>query len=85
MPAILAPDAKLAIYGPFNVGGRHTSEGNASFDASLKAKSPHQGLRDVEAVNALARRAGLALVEDRAMPANNRCLVWRRPAPAAAG
>lgn len=85
LPAILAPDAKLAIYGPFNVGGRHTSEGNASFDASLKAKSPHQGLRDVEAVNALARRAGLALVEDRAMPANNRCLVWRRPATAAAG
>ena len=36
LPAILAPDAKLAIYGPFNVGGRHTSEGNASFDASLK-------------------------------------------------
>jgi hypothetical protein len=42
-------------------------------------------LRDVEAVDALARHAGLHLVEDRAMPANNRCLVWRRPAPAAAG
>ena len=85
LPAILAPDAKLVIYGPFNVGGRHTSEGNASFDASLRAASPHRGLRDVEAVDALARHAGLHLVEDRAMPANNRCLVWRRPAPQAAG
>ena len=25
-----------------------------------------------------ARAAGLALVEDRAMPANNRCVTWRR-------
>ena len=85
LPTILAPDATLAIYGPFNVGGRYTSEGNASFDASLKAKAPHQGLRDVEAVDALARRAGLALIADRAMPANNRLLVWRRTPPAAGG
>lgn len=77
LPAILERDAKLAIYGPFNRGGAFTSESNAAFDASLRAKSPSQGLRDVEAVDALARRAGLALVEDREMPANNRCLVWR--------
>lgn len=78
LPSILAPDATVVVYGPFNVGGRHTSESNAAFDASLRARAPHQGLRDVGAVDALARRAGLALVEDRAMPANNRCLVWRR-------
>ena len=29
-------------------------------------------------VDALARRTGLRLIEDVAMPANNRCLVWRR-------
>lgn len=85
LPAILTPDARVAIYGPFNVGGRHTSEGNAAFDASLRSKAPHQGLRDVEAVDGLARRAGLERIEDRAMPANNRCLVWRRKAPAPAG
>ncbi len=77
LPGALARDAKLVVYGPFNVGGRFTSESNAAFDAQLKAKAPHQGLRDVEAVDALARAAGLALVEDRAMPANNRCLAWR--------
>jgi hypothetical protein len=35
-------------------------------------------VRDFEAVDALAREAGLGLVEDRAMPANNRCVTWRR-------
>ena len=84
LPGVLADDAVVAIYGPFNVDGRPTSESNASFDATLRAKAPHQGLRDVADVDALARRAGLALVEDRPMPANNRCLVWRRSAAAPA-
>jgi hypothetical protein len=29
-------------------------------------------------VDALARAQGLALLEDIAMPANNRCLAWAR-------
>jgi cyclopropane fatty-acyl-phospholipid synthase-like methyltransferase len=84
LPGVLADDAVVAIYGPFNVDGRATSESNAAFDASLRAKAPHQGLRDVADVDALARRAGLTLVEDRPMPANTRCLVWRRLAAAPA-
>ena len=78
LPSVLEDDATIVVYGPFNLGGRFTSDSNAEFDASLRAKAPHQGLRDVEAVDALARAAGFVLVEDRAMPANNRCLVWRR-------
>jgi cyclopropane fatty-acyl-phospholipid synthase-like methyltransferase len=74
----LQPEATLVVYGPFNYGGRFTSESNAVFDASLKAADPRRGIRDFEAVDALARGAGLALVEDVAMPANNRTLVWRR-------
>jgi cyclopropane fatty-acyl-phospholipid synthase-like methyltransferase len=76
LPELLAADAKLAIYGPFNYGGRFTSDSNAAFDASLKQQAPHRGIRDFEAVDALARGIGLRLLEDRAMPANNRCLVW---------
>jgi hypothetical protein len=78
LPGVLDDDATLVIYGPFNVGGRHTSESNVAFDASLRAKAPHQGLRDVGDVDALARAGGFVLVDDIAMPANNRCLVWRR-------
>lgn len=77
LPRIVTADAKLAIYGPFNYGGQFTSASNASFDRWLKEVAPHQGIRDFEKVDALAQAAGLALLEDRAMPANNRCLVWQ--------
>jgi hypothetical protein len=71
-------DAKLAIYGPFNYDGTFTSESNAAFDALLKSRAPHMGIRDRDAVDALARHAGFALIDDAAMPANNRTLVWQR-------
>ncbi|MBI4987313.1 MAG: DUF938 domain-containing protein [Rhodocyclales bacterium] len=77
LPGILTDDARLVIYGAFNYGGQYTSESNAVFNAWLKSQGVHQGLRDFEAVDALARQAGLMLLEDRAMPSNNRCLVWR--------
>lgn len=78
LPAVLAANARLAIYGPFNYDGAYTSDSNAAFDAALKAAAPHRGIRDFEAVNALAARAGLRLLQDHAMPANNRCLLWQR-------
>lgn len=78
LPTVLAEDAMLAIYGPFNYGGRFTSDSNATFDASLRAAVPHRGIRDFEAVEKLAQAAGLKLLKDHAMPANNRCLVWQR-------
>ena len=74
----LAADAVLAVYGPFNYGGQFTSDSNRQFDASLKARDARMGIRDAEAVDALARTIGLQLIDDVAMPANNRCRVWRR-------
>jgi hypothetical protein len=82
---VLAADATLAIYGPFNYAGRFTSDSNAAFDATLRARSSDMGLRDFEAVDALARKIGLELIEDRPMPANNRTLVWRRASSARGG
>jgi hypothetical protein len=69
---------RLAIYGPFNYGGRHTSDSNAAFDQHLRARDPRSGLRDFEAVDALAAAGGFALQRDHAMPANNRLLIYRR-------
>jgi hypothetical protein len=74
----LAIDATLVVYGPFNYGGRYTSDSNRDFDGWLKARDRQSAIRDFEAVDALAWRIGLRLVEDIAMPANNRSLVWRR-------
>ena len=74
----LAGDARLVVYGPFNYGGEYTSDSNREFDGWLKARDPQSAIRDFEAVDALATNIGLRLDEDIAMPANNRCLVWRR-------
>ena len=79
---VLAETGALAVYGPFNYGGSYTSDSNRDFDAWLKARDPDSAIRDFEAVDALARAGGLALLDDIAMPANNRCLLWRRsPTP----
>jgi cyclopropane fatty-acyl-phospholipid synthase-like methyltransferase len=75
---VLAPGGVLAVYGPFNYNGAFTSDSNARFDAWLKARDPASGVRDFEAVDALAREQGLVLQRDIAMPANNRTLVWQR-------
>lgn len=77
--ALLEPGGVLVVYGPFNYNGQFTSESNARFDAWLKARDPASGVRDFEAVDALARAQGLVLQHDIAMPANNRSLVWQRP------
>lgn len=76
----LAPDAPVCIYGPFNYQGRYTSDSNARFDQWLKGRDPLSGIRDFEAVTALAASIGLQLVDDVAMPANNRLLVLSRQA-----
>ena len=78
LPRVLAAKATIVFYGPFNIGGEFTSPSNAAFDASLRADNPARGIRDLEAVQALAASAGLSFVEDIAMPANNRCLVFER-------
>ncbi|MGB4066311.1 MAG: DUF938 domain-containing protein [Azonexus sp.] len=77
LPTVLKLGGLLLIYGPFMFNGRHTSDSNAAFDQSLREKAPYQGVRDVAAVDALARQRGLELVEQRAMPSNNFVLLWR--------
>jgi cyclopropane fatty-acyl-phospholipid synthase-like methyltransferase len=76
--AVLEVGGVLAVYGPFNYNGAFTSDSNARFDAWLKSRDPASGVRDFEAVDALAHAQGLALQQDVAMPSNNRTLVWRR-------
>lgn len=68
----------VCLYGPFKYRGKHTSESNAQFDAMLRGRDAASGLRDAEAIEALAARAGLRLDADHAMPANNRLLVFVR-------
>ena len=71
-------DVVLAIYGPFNYGGRYTSESNARFDIWLKSRDPDSGIRNFEDLDILAQRAGMLLRHDYEMPANNRILYWEK-------
>lgn len=75
---ILLPGGKLIVYGPFNYDGCYTSDSNARFDQWLQSRSPVSGIRDFEAVCEYACDSGLSLLEDNAMPANNRCLVFQK-------
>ena len=73
-------DGLLMIYGPFKVKGEHTSEGNATFDQSLRERDPAWGYRDVEAVESLGAAHGVVTEKVHEMPANNLMLIMRRRA-----
>lgn len=74
----LPKGGRFVLYGPFSYHGVHTSESNARFDLSLRARDPGMGVRDFDALEELADRGGLLLLEDDEMPANNRALVWEK-------
>jgi len=65
-------------YGPFRYRDRELEPSNRRFDEMLSSRDPEMGLREVESVRERAREQGFELAADRAMPANNRSLVWRR-------
>ena len=75
---VLKEGCVFALYGPFNYNGAFTSESNARFDLWLKDRDPLSGVRDFEALDQLAMQAGMQLLHDDEMPANNRILSWIR-------
>jgi len=76
--AILPPGAPLVLYGPYRRGGAHTAPSNAAFDADLRARDPAWGVRDLEAVAALAAEHGFGPPAVAEMPANNLTVTFRR-------
>jgi len=76
----LAPAGRFALYGPFLRDGRTTSQGDADFDAALRAQDPAIGYKDGAEVIALLHQSGLAHAGTLSMPANNLLMVFDRPA-----
>ncbi len=74
---VLSAGGILHLYGPYTIGGRHTAPSNAAFDADLRARNPAWGIRDLDAVTALAEKCGLSRVETVEMPANNLSVIFR--------
>lgn len=77
--ALLGPGGRLFLYGPFSRNGEHTAPSNAAFDASLKARDPSWGVRDLERdMVPLTEKAGLSLEDVVSMPANNFSIILVR-------
>jgi Protein of unknown function (DUF938) len=74
---ILPPGGILYLYGPFKQKGEHTAPSNAAFDQSLRSRDPSWGVRDLEAVIAVATEHNLSLLETHTMPANNLSVVFQ--------
>lgn len=75
---VLSPGSLLYLYGPYRRGGQHTAPSNASFDSDLRGRDPEWGVRDVEAIAAVAGDTGFDLAKTVAMPANNLSLIFRK-------
>ena len=73
---VLEPGGLLLLYGPFHDGGVHTAASNLSFDAHLRNLDPAMGVRDALELKQQALAAGLEPLDDVAMPANNRTLIF---------
>ncbi len=75
---LLESKGYFILYGPFNYNGKYTSESNARFDQWLKNNDLKSSIKDFEKLNVLAEEGEMKLVDDIAMPANNRILVWQK-------
>jgi hypothetical protein len=73
---LLPPGAPLILYGPYRRAGLPTAPSNEEFDASLRARDPQWGLRELETVAAEAD--GFRLERAFEMPANNLTILFRR-------
>jgi SAM-dependent methyltransferase len=78
--ARIAAGGVLVLYGPYRRGGAHTAPSNEAFDADLRARDPSWGVRDLEAVEALAQAEGFICEAVVPMPANNFSVVFRKGA-----
>ena len=76
--AILAPGSPLYLYGPYKRKGFATAPSNEAFDRNLRDRNPIWGLRDLEAIAAIAQSAGFSIPDITEMPANNLSIVFRR-------
>jgi hypothetical protein len=78
--AALTPKGAFTLYGPFMRAGVLTSEGDAQFDAELRATDPAIGYKDDRWVADLLTSVGLHVTVN-AMPANNLAFIARRKVP----
>ncbi len=75
---LLKSEDSLMLYGPFKINGEHTSSSNDLFDKSLKSMDKKWGVRDLDAVDAVAGLNGFRKIQLIEMPANNFSVIFRK-------
>ena len=75
---VLPDKGVLFLYGPFKRNGEHTAPSNATFDVWLKEQNADWGVRDLAAVESVAKDHRLSLQEVVEMPANNLSVVFQK-------
>uniref|UniRef100_A0A1Y1MFP9 Methyltransferase domain-containing protein n=1 Tax=Photinus pyralis TaxID=7054 RepID=A0A1Y1MFP9_PHOPY len=75
---LLKSGGLLFTYGPYANDGVITPQSNIDFDRNLRTRNKEWGLRDIQDLKKLAAGFGIQLLEIYNLPANNKCLVWRK-------
>ncbi len=75
---ILPAGAKVFLYGPYKINGRHTAQSNHEFEDWLKAKDERFAVRDIADVSQEALKNGLTHQQSIPMPANNFIQVFEK-------
>ncbi|HUG46035.1 MAG TPA: DUF938 domain-containing protein [Sphingomicrobium sp.] len=75
---VLNEGAPLILYGPWIMQSVETAPSNLAFDSDLRRRNPEWGLRKLEDFAAEAKGRGFGFIEQRAMPANNAMLLFKK-------